>query len=267
MSLSRMGILPRNSGLTRLLSVAIVRNTVRPCKCDCPEHGPALQMRLPGIQFGPAYARNVHDIMDHKKNAARAERRNAGLAGGKGIEMNERMEALRKEMRQEGLDAWLVPSGDPHLSEYVADHWKTRAWLSGFTGSAGTLLVTMDKALLWTDGRYFVQAEGELAGSGIELMKMATPGFPTVLEWLEKNLSDGARLGLDATLYAAATLKEYEKKLNVKQGVIVGDFDLPGRIWTDRPAVPATPVFVHDAEYAGFTPSEKITRIRERMVR
>ncbi len=179
--------------------------------------------------------------------------------------MTERMEALRKEMTKEGLDAWLVPSGDPHLSEYVADHWKTRAWLSGFTGSAGTLLVTLDKALLWTDGRYFVQAEGELAGSGIELVKMATPGFPTVLEWLEKNLPDGARLGLDATLYAAATLKEYEKKLSLKQGVIVGDFDLPGRIWPGRPAVPATPVFVHDAEYAGFTPSEKITRIRERM--
>ena len=91
----------------------------------------------------------------------------------------ERLKALRFEMEKEGLDAWLVPSGDPHLSEYVASHWKTREWLSGFAGSAGTLAVTKDESLLWTDGRYFVQAEKELAGTGIQLMKMATPGFPT----------------------------------------------------------------------------------------
>jgi len=181
--------------------------------------------------------------------------------------MMERIRSLREEMKKEGLDAWLVPSGDPHLSEYVADHWKARAWLSGFTGSAGTLLVTRAEAFLWTDGRYFVQAEHELAGTGIHLMKMATPGFPTLLEWLERNLTEEARIGLDATLYSAASLKEYEKKLEPKKVTVVGKFDLPGRIWTDRPAIPATDVFVHEATYAGFTPAEKLSQIRGALAR
>ena len=179
--------------------------------------------------------------------------------------MNERIDALRLEMEREGFDAWLVPSGDPHLSEYVADHYKTRAWLSGFTGSAGVLLVTRQESLLWTDGRYFVQAEKELAGTGTALMKMNTPGFPSVVEWLEKNLAEGTVLGLDARLYSAATLKEYEKKLAVRNVAIRGELDLPGRIWADRPAVPATPVFVHEALYAGLSPAEKIAGIRRRM--
>ncbi len=179
--------------------------------------------------------------------------------------MNERIDALRRQMEQEGIDCWLAPSGDPHLSEYVADHFKTRAWLSGFTGSAGVLLVTSRESLLWTDGRYFVQAEKELAGTGTQLMKMNTPGYPTVLEWLEKNLAEGSVLGLDARLYGAATLKDYEKKLSVRNIAIRGELDLPDRIWPDRPAVPATSVFVHDAQYAGLSPAEKLAGIRKRM--
>lgn len=180
--------------------------------------------------------------------------------------VEERLKALRVEMGKEGLDAWLVPSGDPHLSEYVAAHWKTREWLSGFTGSAGTLVVTKDESLLWTDGRYFVQAEKELDGTGIQLMKMATPGFPTLLEWLEKHLDEGCVLGLDGTLYSAATLKEYAKKLETRNIRISGGIDLPGRIWTDRPAIPATPVFVHEAIFAGYSPAEKLGQIRGMMV-
>ena len=179
--------------------------------------------------------------------------------------MDERIVALRREMEKEGLDAWLTPSGDPHLSEYVADHWKCRAWLSGFTGSAGTLVVTRTESLLWTDGRYFVQAERELAGTETQLMKLATPGFPTILAWLEQHLPQGAVLGLDATLYPASQLKEYEKKLAPKGIVISGALDLPGRVWTDRPPVPAAPVFVHDLQYAGKAPSEKMEGLRETM--
>ncbi len=179
--------------------------------------------------------------------------------------MNGRINALRSEMEREGIDCWLAPSGDPHLSEYVADHDKTRAWLSGFSGSAGVLLVTPAESLLWTDGRYFVQAEKELSGTGTRLMKMNTPGYPSVVEWLEKNLAEGSVLGLDARLYAAATLKEYEKRLAVRNIAIRGDLDLPDRIWPDRPAVPATPVFVHEVLYAGLAPAEKIAGIRARM--
>ncbi len=177
----------------------------------------------------------------------------------------QRLEALRLEMGGEGLDAWLVPSGDPHLSEYVADHWKTREWLSGFAGSAGTLVVTMEESLLWTDGRYFVQAEKELEGTGIQLMKMATPGYPAILEWLDKNLDEGSVLGLDGTLYAASTLKEYAKKLDSKKIRISGGQDLPGRIWTGRPAIPATRVFVHETVFAGCSPMEKLEQVRGMM--
>ena len=177
----------------------------------------------------------------------------------------QRLTALRLEMDKEGLDAWLVPSGDPHLSEYVADHWKTREWLSGFAGSAGTLVVTMAEGLLWTDGRYFVQAEKELEGTGIQLMKMATPGYPTLLEWLEKHLDEGCALGLDGTLYAAGTVKEYAKKLDAKKIRLSGGLDLPGRIWADRPAIPATPVFIHEAVFAGDSPAEKLEQIRGMM--
>lgn len=173
--------------------------------------------------------------------------------------------SLRSEMLKEDVDAWLVPSGDPHLSEYVADHWKAREWLTGFTGSAGTLVVTKTESLLWTDGRYFVQAEKELAGTGIQLMKMATPDFPTIPDWLQMHLSEGAVLGLDGTLYAAGTLKEYAKKLESKMIRISGTLDLPGRIWPDRPAIPATAVFVHEAVYAGFSPAEKLAQIRGKM--
>lgn len=179
--------------------------------------------------------------------------------------MDVRLNALRREMQKEGMAAWLTPSGDPHLSEYVADHWKCRAWLSGFSGSAGTLVVTESESLLWTDGRYFVQAEQELAGTETKLMKMATTGYPTVLEWLEKNLAEGSVLGLDATLYPTATLKDYEKKLGTRHITIAGEVDLPGRIWTDRPLVPSGKVFVHEKQYAGRSPSEKLTGIREMM--
>ena len=179
--------------------------------------------------------------------------------------MDVRLNALRREMQKEGMAAWLTPSGDPHLSEYVADHWKCRAWLSGFSGSAGTLVVTESESLLWTDGRYFVQAEQELADTETKLMKMATTGYPTVLEWLEKNLAEGSVLGLDATLYPTATLNDYEKKLGTRHITIAGEVDLPGRIWTDRPLVPSEKVFVHEKQYAGRSPSEKLTGIREMM--
>jgi Xaa-Pro aminopeptidase len=181
--------------------------------------------------------------------------------------MDERILALRREMENEGMDAWLTPSADPHLSEYVAEHWKCRAWLSGFTGSAGTLVVTKTESLLWTDGRYFVQAERELAGTATKLMKIATPGFPTILEWLEQHLPEGGVLGLDATLFPASQLKEYGKKLGAKGITIAGEHDLPGRVWQDRPAVPATPVFVHELQYAGKTPAEKLAGIREAMMK
>ena len=149
--------------------------------------------------------------------------------------VRDRIKSLRDKMRESGIDAYLVPTDDFHASEYVGDYFKCRKYITGFTGSAGTAVVTLDMAGLWTDGRYFIQAERQIAGNGVELFKMGQPNVPTVHEFLEKTLKSGQTLGFDGRTVSAKEAEELKNLLD-KNGVsIVCDKDLVGDIWTDRP--------------------------------
>ncbi len=179
--------------------------------------------------------------------------------------INERLAALRTVMEKYGLDAYLVPSSDPHQSEYVADHWKAREWLSGFTGSAGTLIVTQNHAGLWTDSRYFLQAERELADSEVVLHQQRVPHAPEHISWLAGELPEGARLGCDGFLFSLGQMRYLEKHLAAKNIAIHYDLGLIGDIWTGRPGLPAAPLFEHEARYAGKSRREKMDLVREQI--
>lgn len=181
------------------------------------------------------------------------------------MNIKERVEALRSLMKQNGMDAYIIPSSDPHQSEYVAEHWKARAWISGFTGSAGTVVITMNDGGLWTDGRYFIQAEKQLEGSGIRLFKMAQPGVPTYTEWLLDTLKDGGCVGFDGKLFAASRVREMTELFNKKGIKINKEHDLIDCIWKDRPEVPANPIMIHDVKFAGKSAKEKLDEVRAEM--
>ncbi|QQY80054.1 Xaa-Pro aminopeptidase [Keratinibaculum paraultunense] len=181
------------------------------------------------------------------------------------MEVKERINNLRKLMKQRGITAYIIPTSDPHQSEYLADHYKTRVWISGFTGSAGTVVVTEDEAILWTDGRYFIQAEKELKDSGIKLYKIGIPGFPTYIEWLKDNLKEGDTVGFDGKTYAQKDAEKLEKELGKKGIKLVDEYDLVGELWADRPEPPKSKVFVHDVKYAGKTAKQKIEEVRKEM--
>ncbi|MDR0894307.1 MAG: aminopeptidase P family protein [Prevotellaceae bacterium] len=173
-----------------------------------------------------------------------------------------RIEALRAFMQTIGIQAFIIPSADPHLSEYVTPHWKSREWISGFTGSAGTVVVTATEAGLWTDSRYFLQAETQLQGSGITLYKEKLPDTPTITAFLKARLRPDDTVGIDGMMFAAATVKQLAEELTVGSIRILSTPDPMDTIWIDRPPLPDTPVFVYDVKYAGQTCSEKIARIR-----
>jgi Xaa-Pro aminopeptidase len=180
------------------------------------------------------------------------------------VSVNEKLAALRGKMKENGVQAYIIPSSDPHMSEYLPAHWTTRSYFSGFTGSAGTLAVTETESGLWTDGRYFIQAANQLDGSEIVLYRMAVKGVPTYPEFLNEKLKDGETVGFDGKLLSAAAVKEMrktfaEKKLNIKAVDLICD------IWPDRPEVPASKVFVHGAEYAGYTCKEKLEQVRSEL--
>ena len=175
--------------------------------------------------------------------------------------ISERLAALRVQMKQSGLNAALIPQTDPHQREYIADHWQVRRWLSGFTGSAGTLVVTESQALLWTDSRYFLQAEEQLAGTGITLMKDGLPDTPSITTYLIQNLQKGDNVGIDGSLFSIIETSNLRSSLE-KHGIKLNTgFDAIDSIWTDRPGLPATPVFIHDIKFAGETASDKIEKI------
>ncbi|WP_132995060.1 aminopeptidase P family protein [Sporanaerobacter acetigenes] len=179
--------------------------------------------------------------------------------------INERIASLRSLMKERGIDAYIIPTYDPHQSEYVGDHWKTRVWISGFTGSAGTVVITMKEAGLWTDGRYFIQAANQIKDSEIKLFKMGIPGVPSYMEWLKENSTEGSSLGYDGKVFPVSDVKQIEDKLSSKNIKLVEDYDLVGEIWGDRPELPMDKIFIYDVKYTGKNPKEKINEVREKM--
>ena len=179
-----------------------------------------------------------------------------------------RLDSLRELMKQEKVDAFIFPSTDPHNGEYVSDHWKGREFISGFNGSAGTAVVTMDSAALWTDSRYFLAAEEQLQGTGFTLMKLKIEGTPSISEWLGQKLSqkDGAVVGIDGMVNSVDTVESLAAELRRQGGITIRtNFDPLDIIWTDRPSIPENKVEIHDLKYAGETAESKIRRIREEL--
>lgn len=185
--------------------------------------------------------------------------------GGMILYINERVNKLRQVMKGKGIAAYILPTSDPHQSEYVANHYKTRSWISGFTGSAGTVVITLNRALLWTDGRYFIQAEKELAGSEYELMRMGRPGILTYTDWLKANLNNGDTIAFDGKVFAEATVGKLENKLKNKGVKLFSEGDLIDKIWFDRPELPKSNSFIHRVEYTGLTGEMKLERVRDHM--
>lgn len=179
-------------------------------------------------------------------------------------EINQRLESLREVMRREHLSAFIFPSTDAHQSEYVADHWQGRTWISGFNGSAGTAVVTMKSAALWTDSRYFLAAEEQLKGTEFQLMKLKIEGTPTISEWLAQELQgENAEVGLDGMVNSYHETMGLIADLRKSGGITVRtNLDPLELIWTDRPAIPANPVEIQPMEFAGESVASKISRIR-----
>ena len=177
----------------------------------------------------------------------------------------ERIEALREQMQIHGLDAWLVYTADPHLSEYLPEHWSQREYLSGFSGSAAYMAVTQDKASLWTDSRYWVQAEAQLKDSGIELMKMGAQGTPSLEDWVKEQLFAGQAVGVNGLALSVAQALKLEESLGQAELELVVEHELLDAFWEERPALPQAPIYEHDAKYAGLPRQQKITQVREAM--
>lgn len=174
---------------------------------------------------------------------------------------NERINALRAQMQKNKIDAIIIPQLDPHQSEYIADHWQARYWLSGFNGSAGTLVVTDKEALLWTDSRYFIQATDQLAPSGILLMKEGLPDTPTIAQYLNRNLAKGSTVGIDGMLFSINEASSLNETLSKQEITLATDCDLINDIWTNRPPLPEGKIFIHEEKYAGESASSKIKKV------
>ena len=177
--------------------------------------------------------------------------------------ITERVETLRDYLRKNGLLAFVFPSTDPHQGEYVPEHWQTRKWISGFDGSAGTAVVTLSEAALWTDSRYFIAAAQQLEGTPFRLMKDGLPETPTITEWLCKQLSEGEVVGIDGEVFTSEDIVEMERELG-KAGIkLRTDLDPAEELWTDRPPIPKNKVEIQPLEFAGETAESKIERVRE----
>lgn len=177
--------------------------------------------------------------------------------------ISERIAALREAMKQHKIDAYIIPTSDPHMSEYPADCWKYREWISGFTGSAGTVVITADKAGLWTDSRYFLQASTQLEGTGIELFKMMLPETPTIPEFLVHELEEGQTVGLNGETYSLADARTLEKVLAGKEIKLNTNASLIDPIWKERPAIPEAPLFEMPVELSGKSVEDKLLDINK----
>lgn len=182
------------------------------------------------------------------------------------MKIQQRLSALREEMRREKLDAFIFPSTDPHHSEYVPDRWKGRQWISGFDGSAGTAVVTLRSAALWTDSRYFLSATKQLEGTEFQLMKLRMPGTPTIAQWIGDELRafGGTSVGVDGMVNTLDDTENLIADLRREGGITVRtNLDILNNIWTDRPAIPTNKVTVHPMTYAGETAKSKLARVRQ----
>lgn len=177
--------------------------------------------------------------------------------------INQKLMQIRKLMANRGISAFIVTTSDPHQSEYLADYYKTREFISGFTGSAGTVVITRDEAILWTDGRYFIQAAYELSGSDFELYKMGVPGTMSITEFLLDRVQPGGKIGFDGN---CVSYKLYRELLeNLDDRMLIGNLDFIDSIWKDRPALPKEKVFIHEIKYTGTSAGRRIEKVREEM--
>ena len=179
--------------------------------------------------------------------------------------IKQRVDSLRAILRNEGIQAFIIPSTDPHMSEYVAPHWQSREWISGFTGSAGTVVVTLDDAGLWTDSRYFLQAAEQLKDSGIALYKEMLPETPSIPSFLKSKLHDGDCVGIDGSVFSTAEAHALKNDL-AQAGISFKSIADPmNQLWSGRPSMPDAPVFIHEMQYAGKSIEEKLSAIRQEM--
>ncbi|MDY5985691.1 MAG: aminopeptidase P family N-terminal domain-containing protein, partial [Lachnoclostridium sp.] len=181
------------------------------------------------------------------------------------MDVRERLAKLRTQMEEKGIDIYIVPTADFHQSEYVGEYFKARKYITGFSGSAGTAVITKDKAYMWTDGRYFIQAARQMEGTTVELMKMREPGVPTVEEYLKDTLPENGTIGFDGRVVSMGEGKTYEHIAAEKGGSIVYAYDLIDTFWEDRPKLSEEPAFALDLKYAGESTADKLGRIREFM--
>lgn len=179
--------------------------------------------------------------------------------------IQERLAALRKEMQKRNITIYVIPTSDFHQSEYVGEYFKARKYMTGFTGSAGTAVVTMTEAGLWTDGRYFIQAASQLEGSSVTLFRMGEPDVPKVEEYVEKHLEKGGCIGFDGRVMDAKSGEKYAKMAQEKEGTLYVTEDLVDLIWSDRPSLPANKVWILEQEYAGCSMQDKLSKVRESM--
>ncbi|MDE6654952.1 MAG: aminopeptidase P family N-terminal domain-containing protein, partial [Muribaculaceae bacterium] len=170
-------------------------------------------------------------------------------------------------MAGRNISAAIIPQTDPHQSEYIAEHWQLIRFISGFTGSAGTLVITADSAFLWTDSRYFIQAAAQLADTGIGLMKDGLPSTPSIMEYLVENLKEGDNVGIDGFMFPLSKVDEMRAQLAVHGIGLDISFDVVDNIWPDRPTLPMDRIFVHDEKFAGESARSKIEIVRADMHR
>ena len=175
-----------------------------------------------------------------------------------------RIANLREAMRKAGVSACIIPGTDPHASEYIAECWKDRVWISGFDGSAGTAVVGLEKAGLWTDSRYFLQGAAQLEGTGMDLMKLGQPETPDIVGWLIATLKPGDNVGVNAQMYSVNAYAALKADLQ-KAGIDLVSIDVVSEVWTDRPSMPLTPCFLFDVKYAGQSAADKLTSVRAEM--
>lgn len=176
-----------------------------------------------------------------------------------------RLEKLRKRMAKEHIDAWIITGSDPHSSEYVCSRWQTRSWISGFTGSAGTVVVTRDKALLWVDSRYFIQGEQQLRNTSFELQKLDTPQVLDHVQWLARTMESGSVIGFEASTCTVTAKRNFERAFIGKRFELVGTEDWFDQIWENRPEIPHEQVVEMEDTYVGYSRKEKIELIRKEL--